>query len=109
MANPQELLEQLDALKARLEAALAEQDWDALVELNSKIKPAVEPLMQALENHELDPEVVRERLEGLNAFVQAADREATQAREEARASLKGMSQNRNAARAYQGVSSGRPK
>ena len=109
MAQSQTPLEALDDLKDRLDAALAERDWDALVELNHKIKPAVEPVMVALENQELDADEVRERLEALNRFVEAADKAAVEAREEARESLQGVNQNRNAARAYQGVSSGRPK
>ncbi|MGM0953527.1 MAG: SOS cell division inhibitor [Pseudomonadota bacterium] len=109
MADSQALLEQLDNLKAELDAALEAQDWDALVELNARIKPAVEPLMVALENKEMDPAEVRERLEALNEFVEAADKAAVKAREEARESLQGVSQNRSAARAYQNVSSGRPK
>ncbi len=109
MADSQTLLEQLDSLKSELDAALAAQDWDALVGLNARIKPVVEPLMVALENNELDPTEVRERLEALNEFVVAADEAAVKAREEARESLQGVNQNRNAARAYQNVSSGRPK
>lgn len=109
MTESQDPFEELDDLKARLDAALAEEDWDTLVELNQKIKPAVEPVMAALKHREVEPEDVRERLEALNRFIEEADRAAVAAREEARQSLKGVNQNRNAARAYQGVSSGRPK
>ena len=109
MAESQSPLQELDDLKSRLDAALAEQDWDALVELNQRIKPTVEPVMAALKHQEVDPEEVRVRLEALNRFIETVDQEAVQARDEARQSLKGVNQNRNAARAYQGVSSGRPK
>ena len=109
MADTQTLLDHLDSLKASLDAALADKDWEKLVELNKQIKPSIEPLMQALENNEVDPEAVRPRLQALNEFVQAADTAAVEAREEARQSLQEINQNRNAAKAYQGVSSGRSK
>lgn len=109
MADPQTLLKELDALKLQLDGALDAQDWDLLVELNGKIKPAVEPLLVALENGEMDPAEIRQRLEALNEFIEAADKAAVQAREGARQSLKGVNQNRNAARAYENVSTDRRK
>lgn len=117
MANPgtplssehQALLDSLDQLIADLSQALADRDWDALASLNAQVKPTVKPLVTALEAGQLDPEPVRARLEKLRQFVDAADAGATQARAEAEQALKGMTRNRSAAKAYQNVSTNRPK
>lgn len=109
MANSESLLAELDQLKTLLHEALESQDWDALADLNRKVKPAVEPLMLAMEQGNVEPALVKARLESLNQFVQDAEQGAVRAREEARQSLKGVNQNRNAAKAYENVSSGRPK
>ena len=75
MADAQAHLDHLDQLIADLGRALAEKDWEAMSTLNEQVKPAVEPLMAALEAGE----------------------------------LKGVNRNRSAAKAYQNVSSNRPK
>ncbi|WP_303289148.1 SOS cell division inhibitor [Marinobacter sp. SS5-14b] len=109
MANSESLLAELDHLQTLLQDALKAQDWDALAELNNRVKPAVEPLMMLMEHGEVEPSLVKERLESLNRFVAEAEQSATRAREEARQSLRGVSKNRTAAKAYENVSSGRPK
>jgi hypothetical protein len=117
MADPQNSLpaelkphlDSLDKLMADLGRALADQDWDALVSLNTQVKPALEPLMTALEAGQVDPELVRTRLEELRQFMDAAGEGATQAKAEAEQALKGVNRNRNAAKAYQNISTPRPK
>jgi len=109
MADPQAHLDHLDRLMADLGRALAEKDWDAMAELNEQVKPAVEPLMAALEAGEVDSEPVRLRLQELQQFIDAADESARMARKEAEDGLKGVNRNRSAAKAYQNVSSNRPK
>lgn len=109
MADLQAQLEHLDQLLADLGRALADQDWDAMAQLNNRVKPAIEPLMAALEAGELEPEPVRLRLEELQQFIDAADESARRARKEAEDGLKGVNRNRSAARAYQNISSNRPK
>lgn len=109
MADPQALLENLDQLRSELDQALAAQDWDLLGELNARVKPAIEPLMVELEQGRVDPALVRDRLDALNHFVLAANQAAVKARDEARESLKGVNENRTAARAYQNVSTNRQR
>jgi recombinational DNA repair ATPase RecF len=109
MADLQAQLEHLDQLLADLGRALADQDWEAMSELNNRVKPAIEPLMAALEAGELEPEPVRLRLEELQQFIDAADESARIARKQAEDGLKGVNRNRSAAKAYQNVSSNRPK
>ncbi|HBX41652.1 MAG TPA: SOS cell division inhibitor [Marinobacter adhaerens] len=109
MADPQAHLDYLDRLMADLGRALAEKDWDAMAGLNEQVKPAVEPLMAALEAGEVDAEPVRLRLQELQQFIDAADESARMARKEAEDGLKGVNRNRSAAKAYQNVSSNRPK
>jgi recombinational DNA repair ATPase RecF len=109
MADLQAQLDHLDQLLADLGRALADQDWEAMSELNNRVKPAIEPLMAALEAGELEPEPVRLRLEELQQFIDAADESARLARKEAEDGLKGVNRNRSAAKAYQNVSSNRPK
>lgn len=109
MADLQAQLDHLDQLLADLGRALADQDWEAMSELNNRVKPAIDPLMAALEAGELDPEPVRLRLEELQQFIDAADESARLARKEAEDGLKGVNRNRSAAKAYQNVSSNRPK
>lgn len=105
MADPQAHLAQLDELIAQLGRALANQDWEAMARLNEQVKPTIAPLMAALEAGEIDAEPVRLRLEELQQFIDAADRSARAARQEAEEGLKGVNRNRSAARAYQKVSS----
>lgn len=109
MADRQADFDYLDRLMADLGRALADQDWDQLARLNAQVKPAVEPLMKALEIGEVEAEPVRLRLMELQQFVDAANESAARSRDEARDSLKGVNQNRSAAKAYQNVSSNRPK
>ena len=109
MADLQVQLEHLDQLLADLGRALADQDWDAMGQLNNQVKPAIEPLRAALEAGELEPEPLRPRLEELQQFIDAADESARRARKEAEDGLKGVNRNRSAAKAYQNVSSNRPK
>ncbi|WP_417566145.1 SOS cell division inhibitor [Marinobacter sp.] len=109
MTALQAQLEHLDRLMADLGRALADKDWDAMAQLNDKVKPAVEPLMAALESGELEPEPLRLRLEELQQFIDAADESAHIARKEAEDGLKGVNRNRSAARAYQNISSNPPK
>ncbi|KMQ74965.1 hypothetical protein [Marinobacter subterrani] len=109
MADSNAHLEHLDRLLADLGRALADKDWGAMAQLNNRVKPAVEPLLAALEAGELEPEPVRLRLEELQQFVDAADESARIARKEAEDGLKGVNRNRSAAKAYQNVSSSRPR
>lgn len=109
MAGPQTHLDNLDRLMADLDRALADQDWETLGELIGRVKPAVEPLMAALESGQLDATRVRSRLEELQQFIDAANEGAARARAEAQTALKGVNRNRSAAKAYENVSSGRPK
>jgi hypothetical protein len=109
MAEPQALLESLDQLRSELDQALAAQDWEQLAELNARVKPAIEPLMLELEQGRIDPALIRDRLDALNQFVEAANQAAVKARDEARESLKGVNENRTAARAYQNVSTNRQR
>ncbi|MBE0485323.1 SOS cell division inhibitor [Marinobacter sp.] len=104
MADSQALLESLDQLRSELDQALADQNWEQLAELNARVKPAIEPLLDELEAGRIEPALIRARLEALNEFVESANRAAVKARDEARESLKGVNENRNAARAYENVS-----
>ncbi|MBR9870589.1 MAG: SOS cell division inhibitor [Gammaproteobacteria bacterium] len=109
MANPDVLLADLDSLQEQLEAALNAEDWEALVVLNQQVKPAVAPLMEAMEQGLISPAPVKQRLEALNRFVEVAGQGATKARDEARESLQGVNQNRNAAATYANISTNRSK
>ncbi|WP_323752074.1 SOS cell division inhibitor [Marinobacter sp.] len=109
MANPDVLLADLDSLQEQLEVALAAEDWNALIVLNQQVKPIVDPLMDAMEQGAVSPTQVKQRLEALNQLVEIAGQGATKARDEARESLQGVNQNRNAAAAYAKVSTNRPK
>ncbi|MDP4546745.1 MAG: SOS cell division inhibitor [Marinobacter sp.] len=109
MTNPDVLLADLDSLHEQLEAALVAEDWEALIALNQQVKPVVAPLMEAMEQGAVSPSEVKERLEALNRFVEVAGQGAAKARDEARQSLQGVNQNRNAAATYANVSSNRSK
>lgn len=109
MADTQADFDNLDRLMTALGRALSDQNWEELSRLNSQVKPTVEPLMAALEAGEVEAEPVRLRLEELQQFVDAANAGATRARREAQDQLKGVNQNRSAAKAYQNVSSNRSK
>lgn len=99
----------LDQLTADLGRALADQDWDALISLNAQVKSTIEPLMTALEAGQVDPELIRTRLEELRQFMDAAGEHAARAKAEAEEALKGVNRNRSAAKAYQNISTTRPK
>jgi len=105
----QPCLANFDQLMADLGIALADQEWDALVSLNARVKPAIEPLMTALEAEQIEPEPVRMRLEELRQFLDAAGEGAARAKAEAEQALKGVNRNRSAAKAYQNISTPRPK
>ena len=109
MADTQACLNKVDQLLADLGRALADQDWEALTELCTQVKPAVEPLIQGLETGALEAEPVRTRLQELQQFLDAANDGAAQARKEAVEALKGVNRNSTAAKAYQNISSNRPK
>lgn len=102
-------LKVMDQLIEALADALADKDWDRLAELNSQVKATVEPVMAQLEAGEVSVEPVRERLERLQTFCDAASAGAAEARQEAEQALKGVNRNKNAARAYQSVSTNRSK
>lgn len=105
MSDPKAQLAQLDLIITRLGQALADEDWEAMARLNAEVKPAVAPLMAALEAGEVEAEPVMLRLEELQQFIDAADQAARAARKEAEEGLKGVNRNRSAAKAYQKVSS----
>ena len=109
MANTPDDLEQFDQLMGDMGRALADQDWERLSELNSQVKATVEPLMAALAANELEAAQVRTRLEEMQQLVDAASQGASKARQEAQSALREANQNRNAAKAYQNISSNRPK
>ncbi len=109
MADTQAHLDKVDQVLADLGQALADQDWDALTELCGHIKPAIEPLIEGLEAGVVDAELVRTRLQELQQFLDAANDGASRARKEAVDALKGINRNSNAAKAYQNISSNRPK
>lgn len=109
MAATSPHMQALDHLIHALEESLNDRDWDRLAELNSEVRATVEPVMAQLESGELDAELVRERLARLQTFCDAASAGASEARSEAEQALKGVNRNRSAARAYQNVSTNRPK
>ena len=80
MANPENLLSDLDQLQNELTLALDNQDWERLGQLNARVRPTVEPLMAELDQGRIDAALVRERLEALNRFVAEADAAAVKAR-----------------------------
>ncbi|MDO6440826.1 MULTISPECIES: SOS cell division inhibitor [unclassified Marinobacter] len=108
-SDPQACLASFDQLMAKLGRALAKEDWDALVSLNSGIKTTIEPMMVALEAGQVEPEPVRTRIEELRQFLDAAGEGAARSKAEAELALKGMNRNRSAAKAYQNISTSRPK
>ena len=104
-----EALDALDRLTVQLEEALASEDWERLGELNNRVSDTVEPVMQALEQRQLDAAAVRSRLQQLQRFCGAADARAREVREEASRALKSVNQNNSAARAYRNVSADKGK
>lgn len=104
-----EQLEAVDTLVEHLKTALAGKNWEELSRLNELVRPTIEPVMAALEAGELEPEPVRQRLAALQTFCDGANISANAAKAEAQKALKEVNQNRSAAKAYQNVSSNRPK
>lgn len=104
-----EQLEAVDTLVEQLKIALAEKNWEELSRLNERVKPTIEPVMGALEAGELNPEPVRQRLATLQTYCDRANISANEAKAEAQKALNDINQNRSAAKAYQNVSSNRPK
>lgn len=104
-----EQLEAVDTLVEYLKTALAEKNWEELSRLNELVRPTIEPVMAALEAGDLKPEPVRERLATLQTFCDRANISANEAKTEAQKALKEVNKNRSAAKAYQNVSSSRPK
>lgn len=109
MSDPQSVLDAVDQLMANMARAMSGQDWDELSRLNGQVRSFIEPMMAALESGALDAEPVRTRLQELQQLIEAANQGATQARQEAQDALKGVNQNKQAAKAYQNISSNRPK
>lgn len=102
-------LEDFDQLMVDLGNTLVDHDWDALVSLNDRVKPTTEPLITALEAGLVEPESVRMRLEELRQFLDAAGEGAALAKAEAEQALKAINRNSSAAKAYQNISTPRPK
>ncbi|MBW0146770.1 SOS cell division inhibitor [Marinobacter arenosus] len=109
MSDSQSHLDNVDQLMANMGRALSAQDWDELARLNGQVRSFIEPLMTSLEAGALEAEPVRTRLQELQQLIDAANQGATQARQEAQDALKGVNQNKQAAKAYQNISSSRPK
>lgn len=109
MTEASKPVQALDRLIEALEESLQAREWDRLAELNSRVRLTVEPVMAQLQAGELDAAPIRERLARLQAFCDAASAGAAEARSEAQQALKGVNRNRSAARAYQNVSTNRPK
>lgn len=96
-------LDAIDTLISQLKTALSEKDWEELSRLSPLVQPTIDPVMEALESGELDPEPVRTRLAEIQSFCDRADISANEAKAEARQALEGINQNRSAAKAYQNV------
>jgi len=109
MADTQACLDKVDELVADLGRALADQDWESLTVLCGQVKSTVEPVIQGLEAGVLEAEPVRTRLQELQQFLDAANDGAARARTEAVEALKDINRNSSAAKAYQSISSNRPK
>lgn len=95
----------LDQLLEHLQQALKDQDWDLIARLNAQVKPAIDPLLEALEQGQLAADTVRTRLQSVQDFVDEADGAAQRAKAAAQLELKEVNRNSSAARAYHKVSS----
>lgn len=102
-------LEQLDALIDELRLALAREYWEGLLRLNESVRRHVEPVMEDLARGDVASEVVAERLQALQEFVEAGQQKAGLARDSLRTTLGEVSRNRTAAQTYQTVSSRRSR
>jgi hypothetical protein len=108
MAADHPAMAHLDQLLEHLQQALKDQNWELISRLNPEMKPAIEPLLEALEQEQLPAETVRSQLQRVQAFVDAADSSARQAKAAAQQELKEVNRNSSAAKAYHKVSSSRP-
>jgi hypothetical protein len=108
MAADNPAMAHLDQLLEHMDQALKDQNWELIGRLNPEIKPAIEPLLEGLEQGQLSPDVVRSRLERVQEFVDAADSAARQAKAAVQRELKEVSRSSSAAKAYNKVSSSRP-
>ncbi|MGM0571371.1 SOS cell division inhibitor [Marinobacter sp.] len=102
--DAQKSLARLDERIAQLQQSLEERDWTRLGELNSDVRALIDPVMDAMEQRQLSPTEVQQRLRTLERFVEQADAEARQVRDEAKEALEQVGQNRKAASAYAKVS-----
>ncbi len=98
------LIADLDALIEQLQQALSSADWDTIAELNATVPTRVKPVMAAMEQGDLAPSLVQQRLEQLQQFCDQAQIGAEHTRAEALRALKDVSRNQSAARAYRDVS-----
>ncbi|MBQ0762679.1 SOS cell division inhibitor [Marinobacter psychrophilus] len=108
MAADHPAMAHLDQLLEHMHQALKDQDWELISRLSPEIKPAIEPVLEALEQGQLPAETVRSQLQRVQQFVDAADSSAHQAKAAAELELKGVNRNNSAAKAYHKVSSSRP-
>jgi len=108
MAADHPAMAHLDQLLEHMQQALKDQDWELIGRLNPEMKPAIEPLLEALEQGQLPAETVRGQLQRVQEFVDAADSSARQAKAAAQLELKEVNRNSSAAKAYHKVSSSRP-
>lgn len=99
----------LDALLEQLQQALSDADWDAIAELNATVSARVTPVMAAMEQGDLNPSLVQQRLEQLHRFCDQAQAGAEDTRAEALKALKDVTRNQSAARAYRDVSDHRKR
>lgn len=98
----------LDALITQLHQALANADWDTIAQLNATVSTRVSPVIAAMEQGDVSPALVQQRLEQLRQFCDQAQAGAEQVRSETLQALKDVSRNHSAARAYQDVSGRKP-
>ncbi len=107
MAENNPALLNLDQLLEHMQQALKDQDWDLIARLNAQVKPAIDPLLGALEQGRLAADTVRIRLQSVQDFVDEADSAARRAKAAAQLELKEVNRNSSAAKAYHKVSSSR--
>ena len=108
MAADHPAMVHLNRLLERLQQALKDQSWELISRLNPEMKPAIEPLLEALEQGQLLAETVRGQLQRVQAFVDAADSSARRAKAAAQHQLTEINRTSSAAKAYHKVSSSRP-
>lgn len=105
MAENNPALAHLDQLLEHMQQALKDQDWELIGRLNEQVKPAIDPLLDALEQGRIEAETVRTRLQSVQDFIDAADSAAHRAKAAAQLELKEVNRNSSAAKAYHKVSS----